>query len=75
MTPKEELAALMAAAELLKEAALTFEQKRQAKDARRLVERDFHGPPNTNPLAALVDGMHMQGRKRRIKKRMIQHGY
>ena len=73
LTPKAELAALKAAAELMKEAACTPEQKKQAKDAQRRAEREFR-PPYMNVLAALVDGININSRKRRMKKHMIQYG-
>ena len=65
------MAALQAALELMNESATTPDEKEQVLDARRR-STSYHGLPTPNLLAAGVESLHMNGRKRRIKKRMIR---
>ncbi len=69
--PKEQRAALQAAFELMKESATTKTEKEQVSEA-RIVMQGFRGAPLDSPVAQVCDALHMSGRKRRIKRDMIQ---
>jgi hypothetical protein len=70
-TPKEQLAALRAAVQLMSEAATTSDEQRQVLYAQREME-SFRGIPHSNILAAAVDALHMKGRTKRIKNEMVK---
>lgn len=71
ITPKKDRAALRAALELMQESATTAHERNQVSEA-RVVMQGFRGSPSNHPIGAIVDAINMNGRKRRIKREMIQ---
>ena len=72
VTPKELRATLHAAVDLMEEAATNPDQRAQARQA-RFEANTFRGFPVAAHLA-WFEAMHMNGRKRRIKRWLVSLG-